>query len=473
MRIMLGTSPAEDSVATVGGQPPMGVLYVAASVSQLPQVEVRMLDGLAEGLTQEQATERVIDYSPDILGISVLSSTFQRGLRLLRRVKAARPGTLTALGGPHATLFDRLLLREAPEVDMIFRGEGERSFAEFCRRLLRQEDTAGVPGLSYRSKGHIIRGKAQGIHHLDSLPFPARNVLKYDGYFQRFLGWPVPLSHRTTSLLSSRGCPNHCTFCSRHIPGMGKFRVRSAENVFQELVQISAEGYDMVWFLDDNFTADVARVHKLCRMILDHKLGLRFGFGGTLHQLSESTLKLMKRAGFELVFVGVESGCDAQLKRFNKASGSLQMEEGVARAKRAHIFVVANFITGGPGETRADAEATEKFVRRTRPHFAETGILKVYPGSPLWRKMTGTGEPATLEGSSPRWVYEFPGQTDKETLQKRERSFRRSFARTWLHWRRPIDLFNLVLHSRTSRSALAALFRRPGRLFSTIRPLFR
>ena len=254
---------------------------------------------------------------------------------------------------------------------------------------------------------------------------------------------------------------------------MGKFRVRSAENVFQELVKISKEGYDMVWFMDDNFTADVARVHTFCRMILDHKLGLRFAFGGTLHQLSETTLKLMKRAGFEVVFVGVESGCDAQLKRFNKASRSQEMEEGVVRAKRANIFVVANFITGGPGETHSDAEATKKFVRRTRPHFAETAILKVYPGSPLWRKMTGSGEPETLEGSKPRWVYEFPGQTDEETLQKRERSFRRSFARTWLHWRRLIDLFNLVLYNRTIRSALATLFRRPDRLYSTFRPLFR
>jgi radical SAM superfamily enzyme YgiQ (UPF0313 family) len=254
---------------------------------------------------------------------------------------------------------------------------------------------------------------------------------------------------------------------------MGKFRVRSAENVFQELVQISEEGYNMVWFLDDNFTADVARVHKLCRMILDHKLGLRFTFGGTLHQLSQATLKLMKRAGFEVVFVGVESGCDAQLKRFNKASRSREMEEGLTRAKRANIFTVANFITGGPGETHADAEVTKRFLRRTRPHFAETGILRIYPGSPLWRKMMGSGEPATLEGSSPRWVYQFPGQTDKETLEARARSFRLAFARTWLHWRRPIDVLNLVLHSQSIRSALRGVFRRPDLLTSTFKRLVR
>lgn len=469
MNIVLGTSPVMGSLDSVGFVPPLGLMYLAGNVRSLPGVNVRIVDGLSEGLTLEQATDKVVDLSPDIFGLTVWSTTIGRGLKLLRAVKAALPETLTILGGPHATLFDGLLLREVSELDMLFRGEGEHGFRELCQRLAAGQDIAGIPGLSFRSNGRVVRGEPQTIDDLDSLPLPARDVLKYDGYFTNWGGWHIPDFAKSATLLTSRGCPYHCTFCARLTPELGKWRPRSTENVFEELRQLSEEGCRTVYVVDENFTVDIARLRQLCEMLLKNNLGLEFLFEGALHHIDDSTLKLMHKAGFRAVIVGVESGSDAQLKRFNKPARSEEMAAGIRRAKKAHMIVGGFFIVGGPGETDEDAEASLKFLREVRPHVADNTILHVYPGSPLWRKLNSSNEPATLEAAQSRMGYEYPGQVPKETVDRRVKDFRETFGKTWLDWRRIFEVFDLVLHNPTVRSILKVALRRPGILLQMVR----
>ncbi|MGA9755762.1 MAG: cobalamin-dependent protein [Desulfobaccales bacterium] len=128
MKIVLASPPLEVEVLGPGTPPPLGLFYIAMAAREKLGVEIKIVDACVEGRYAQEAAARVLALEPDIFGISVMSANINRGLKLLRLVKQARPSLTTVLGGLHATLFDRLLLREVPEVDLILRGEAEESF---------------------------------------------------------------------------------------------------------------------------------------------------------------------------------------------------------------------------------------------------------------------------------------------------------------------------------------------------------
>ncbi len=429
----------------------MGLVYLASCAARLPDVRVHILDATVENLSTHEAVERVLALEPEVLGISVLSTNICRGLRLLRGVKKLRPSVTTILGGVHATLFDRHLLDEVPELDMVMRGDADESFVSLCSRFIDGEDIVGVPGLSYRCRGEVVRGEPQIVVDLDALPFPDWSTLDLSMYFHRFGAVPLYGNKKTASVLTSRGCPFHCNFCSRVTPELGKWRARSAENVFQELLQLSEKGFSDALFIDENCTASAERIQKLCAMLLERNLNMRFAADGTLHHLSESTLKLMRSAGFDAITVGVESGSDEQLKRFNKPANSRALAAGIRRAKKAHFFVHSFFIAAGPGETAADHEASRKFVREVAPHSADFQGLKVFPGSQLWTQLVGSEATRPLAELSPRPIHEFSGQVDENTMRLRVNDLIRVLLRSWCRWRRVGEISALIRYNPSVR----------------------
>jgi anaerobic magnesium-protoporphyrin IX monomethyl ester cyclase len=285
VNIALATSPDKRSPWNVGSFPPLGLLYVAASVNNIPGVRVKLVDTFCEGLSMDQSVERILALAPDMLGVTVTSKNFQEAWKLTAGVKAARPDVLIIFGGIHPSLFDDLLLKEMPQLDLILRGEAEKGFPQLCQRLMKGEDIAGVPGISYRSNGAVVRGELQRIQDLDALPFPDRSLLDYKGYGAQWYGFKLPKTLPLTTASSSRGCPWHCTFCSCTRMFGNRLRTRSAENVFQELLQLAHKGFKAVIFFDDNFTGNVERVNRLCRLILEHGLEMNFACAGMLHKV--------------------------------------------------------------------------------------------------------------------------------------------------------------------------------------------
>ncbi len=464
MQIVLATPPADGDTWGIGSFPTLGLAYLASSVMSIPGMKVTVVDGLAEGLDLAEATERVLSVDPDMLGVTVTSMTIERGLKLIKSVKQCRPDVVTIVGGHHATVFDSLLLNEVRELDFVLRGEGEESFPDLCERLTRSEDVSGVMGLTYRAHGKVIRGIPQAVSDLDSIPFPDRDVFTYEGYGTQWAGFFIPpvFSGGLATMVTSRGCPYRCTFCAKTSPQLGRYRARSAENVFREVRELAAGGYSAVGFVDENFSYDVKRVTVLCRMILEHDLGLRFFFQGSLHHLSQSVLDLMHEAGFDLAMVGVESGSDAQLRRYNKPAASSALASGIRRAKQAHLFVVAFFIDGGPGETEEDHHSTLQFIRDVKPHICATGELVVHPGSKLWESMVDADLPhQSVESSRALMIHVFEGQLDKSEIDLRIRSFQKAFAESWRHWRRLRDVLDLMIHNPTIRTLIISVFRYP------------
>ncbi|MHC1745068.1 MAG: radical SAM protein [Syntrophobacteraceae bacterium] len=459
MKIVLATAPHSDSPWNRESFPPLGLLYVAGGLRRLAGASVHVVDAYGESLDVKQAADRLLSLSPDVIGLTVTSRNVEDAQQLIAACKAARPQTVVVAGGIHPTLFDRLMLREIPELDFCIRGEGEESFAALCASLLEGNDVAGVPGLSYRSLGDVVRGRLQLVEDLDVLPFPDRTLLTHQEYGRQWYGYELPDLPKMTTAFSSRGCPYQCTFCADTRICGGKLRVRSAENVLGELVVLSRQGYKFVIFFDDNLVFDVPRLNKLCRLIVESSLDMRFACAGTVHRLPQSTLDLMHQAGFDGFFVGVESGSDSQLRRYRKPASRKGMAAGILRAKKAHIAVLASFINGAPEESERDFQETLEFVREVKPTVANIGPLMVHPGSYLWEELNGAGEPETLEQTFSRTIWRYPGQVDAGTVRRRARAFQETFARTFLSWRKVLEFLDLLLHNPSWRNTIRAILR--------------
>lgn len=474
MKIVLVSSP--DLQTNFGGPfAPLGLLYLAGSVRKMPEVDVVVLDAYSEGLSVNQSVERILGLSPDVVGISPTSETFEGAWGILKSLKKERPDVLTMLGGFYATIFDRLLLSEISELDMVLCGECDHSFPEFCRHLLLGKDLVGVPGLSFRAAGDVLRGEPQRIENLDSITFPDRSVVeRHDKAFE-WAGYRIQEFPPVATMISSRGCPFQCNFCTLTPRFARGWRARSAENVLEELLVLSKEGYKFVLFVENNFTVHLSRVHRLCEMIMDQNLHktMRFFTQGTLDHVPDVTLQLMHEAGFDGMYVGVESGSDAQLKRFNKVTTANSMAEGILRAKKAHMFVVSSFIIGGAEETDEDREKTYEFVKKVKPLVCEIGWLRVHPGTPLWEQMVGLDEPDSVENSLTRTIDQFPGQPDEDTLDYRRKAFESVFGSTFGRGQRLREAISLILHNPTARWFLGLCLRRPLMLIPIYKRLFR
>ena len=459
MNVVLATAPHSDSPWNRESFPPLGLLYVAGGLRHHAGITVHVVDAYGESLDVEQAAERLLALSPDIIGLTVTSRNVEDAQQLIAACKAARPQSAIVAGGIHPTLFDRLLLKEIPELDFCIRGEGEESFAALCRRLTKGKDVAGLPGLSYRSRGDVVRGQPQRVEDLDSLPFPDRALLTHQEYGRQWYGYELPDLPKMTTAFSSRGCPYQCTFCADTRICGSKLRVRSANNVFEELQELSHEGYKFVIFFDDNLVFDVPRLNRLCRLIIEGRLDMRFACAGTVHNLPQSTLDLMHEAGFDVFFVGVESGSDSQLRRYRKPASRKAMAAGIVRAKKAHIAVLASFINGAPGETERDFQDTLDLVREVNPTVANIGPLMVHPGSSLWEELNGAEEPKELAQTFSRPIWRYPGQIDTSTVRQRARAFQEAFGRTFWAWCRVYEFLDLLLHNPSWRMVLRAVLK--------------
>lgn len=458
MNIVLTTAPSEHDKHGMKSLPPLSIGYIAGAVKQLPDTNVRIVDAYGEGLDLNTSVERVLALSPDIMGISATNVCFEDAISLVKRIKQAKPDVVTVMGGYHPTSHDDLLLKEVREVDLVIRGEGDESFRQLCERLQHSQPIAGLPGLSYRTNGTVVRGVPLQVEDLDALPFPDRDALDFEGYYTQFGGFQMPEHAPTANMVSSRGCPYHCVFCSKLMPNWS-YRIRSAENLYKEILELRAQGIKWIFFQDENFSHDIPRLEKFCRLILEKDLGIRFMFQGTIHHLPEPVFQLMHEAGFDFLLVGIESGSDDQLRRFDKPARSKNLAAAVQRAKKAHIMVFGFFVHGGPGETDEDFAQTVKFVREVRPHAVGGEGLWVHYGSPLWDRLVGNNARDSLEATKPRALHKFPGQPDRKTLERRIGEFQKALAKSWLHWTRVLEIVDLLRHNGVFRYIALRLLR--------------
>ena len=348
--------------------PPLGPAYVAASLREAGH-EVRLLD--CTFLTRDDALELALAAGADVVGIYCMATMLDDCLWFARRLRGRC--RLLVAGGPLPTC-DPDAFRN--DFDVVVRGEGEQTMCEVVAAHEAGADVSAVPGTA----GAPPRPFAPD---LDAIPYPARQLLpnaRYIRHGRRRYG------HAVTTVMSTRGCPFACDFCSNVVFG-STFRERSPGSVVDEVEEALALGYDRISFADDVFTLKRERVVAICAEI--ERRGLRFSWEclGRVDALDEPTALAMKRAGCTTVFFGIESGDDRILRLMNKQITAAQAASAVEAAHRAGLEVGAFFILCYPGETDDTVLETLRFAGSLPLDYLGLTMPYPLPGTGLYERV--------------------------------------------------------------------------------------
>ncbi len=384
--------------------PPMGIASLAAYVRD--EYDVRLLDCVAEGYHQvrpmgkliveygldlPQIAETIKSYRPDVVGIScIFSHQYGAVQRISRLVKEIDPEIVTMTGGTHPSFLAELSLNTTPDLDFIVLGEGELTFKELLDHIRNGTDYSGLDGLAFRENGAVrVNPRKRLINDLDTLPYPARELLPIEKYFE----YRVPMAHRyhhnrNLSIATSRGCPFKCTFCSstRH---WGKFRPRSVENVLGEMDQLYHQfGVRELKFEDDNLTANRDRARRLFQGMIDR--GYNFPWntpnGMAVWTMDDETVALMKQSGAYEITLAIETGDQWVMDNIIKKPLDLNLvKPAVEKLRRHGIDVRAYAIVGLPGEKVENIRKTFNFMRECGIYRFAPFQFSPLPGSELYQ----------------------------------------------------------------------------------------
>lgn len=375
---------------------PLGLAYIA-SYLQKHGIEVKIIDALAEGwrlrhtrddgiikvgLPLRQIADIVSGFSPDAIGISCMFTSQSNNLHETACViKKELPDIPVIAGGAHTSAAPGMVLRDL-NIDFVAQGEGEYTMLDLMRCFEGRIDIAGVKGIHYRVEDKIaFTGQRPPITDLDSLPLPAYDLLPMDEYFNSGKAGMSPrsvTSKKWMSVITSRGCPFMCNFCSVNLVSGRKWRARSPDNVLNELEYLVKKyGVKHIFFEDDNLTFDPARAEAIFNGIIDRGIDITWETpnGIRADRLTENLVDSMKKSGCSGLTIAVESGDQHFLYNTIKKNMDLRkLEDAVKIIRDKRIDLSAFFILGIPGETEKTVTKTINFSRKlarkgVRPYF--------------------------------------------------------------------------------------------------------
>jgi len=457
MKVLLITSPG----MTTEKWPPLGLLYIASSLRLRRGDEVAVVDAFCENLSIDELVSRVVEERPDVLGANCSTHTFLDTISVLRKVNEILPDTTLVLGGYHATFTSERILRAYPFIDYLLKGEGERSFAELLDSIEREEIPTDLAGVGFIRDGVLVDNDFVLIDDLDSLPFPDRSLVAGVEYGYTHQGICLT-PDKFTTICTSRGCPFNCSYCSCSVLSKRKWRKRSAENVVEELEQLYHDGYRMCIFIDDSFTQDRKRVHRICELIREKRIEMCLYCEGRVDRADLELLRDMKRAGFDVIYFGAESASEHVLDYYNKNTTPDQIREAVINAKRVGMLAITSYIVGAPVETREDIQRTLDLIRETRPHAIQMNILDCLVGTPIWDELEKMGVTSEVDWKTNHRVYEYFDRFTKEELDGFANEGYKAHMESWLRPRSLLEAGKLFLTNPSLRRIARANIGNPN-----------
>jgi magnesium-protoporphyrin IX monomethyl ester (oxidative) cyclase len=337
------------------------------------------------GLSNEAIAQRLKQFRPDAVVIEVPFSGWSRtAFEVVEVAKNAGKNVVTILVGQYPSAKPEDCLAN-PNVDFVVIGEMENTVSELIEALQREaRDFGQIKGLGFVKDGKAVVTAARPvITDLDSLPFPARHLLPLKVYADAVKENPLRGEIRKpwTIMITSRGCPYKCVFCSSCNLWGRKWRARSPENVVDELESVvKTFGVEQVDFYDDNMTVDRKRMEKICDLIIKRRIHVEWFTpnGIRADTLDEELLWKMKQAGCKKIRIAPESGVQRVVDEvIGKNLDLKSVEKAVVAAKKVGIGVGCFFVIGLIGETKADIEQTIRFAYKLRSLGAESFIFSI------------------------------------------------------------------------------------------------
>jgi radical SAM superfamily enzyme YgiQ (UPF0313 family) len=421
--------------ATAGSQinywQPLGILYVAAVLKRAGH-EVRFYNGAF--LTHEEILRGVGEFGPRFAGIYSTTFGWYKAMDTAESVKRLNPEIFTCAGGPYPIALQERCLHDCAHFDAVVTGEGEHTVPEMLARLESGRDPEGVLGVAFRRGLEIVKNPPRPlIEDLDSLPFPARELL-HDSESYR----PPPGTYRrkpVTVLMTARGCDRKCLFCfqidKRRRAGVRGVRFRSLGNVLAEIEHCLDRGYREIKFLDDTLVADYDRALRLAREIKARGLDFTWFASACVNQVDEPLLQAFREAGCWAVLLGAESGAQRNLNAVRKGATLDHTRAAVRAAKRAGLRVSVPFLFGIPGETYEDGLKTIEFATELDPDLANFHAVTPFPGTDLHENFVKYG---TISRDLRDYTYQGAAfvpytMTRAQIHELRQLAFRRFYSR--------------------------------------------
>ncbi len=411
--------------------PPMGVLYLAAQLER-DGIGVRVYDAQVE---QRPLAEVLGDYSPQIVGITCATALVESTFAAARLVKEHDPSAVVLAGGVHPTVRPEEMLRCA-DVDIAVRGEGMISQVEIARAVEGDGDFTHIRGISYRRDGEIVHNQARPLEqNVDSFPFPARHLVPMDVYR---MSPDLSIRRPYDIVFGAFGCPFDCVFCAAQVVMGGSFRMRSVDNIMEE-IDLVVRDYQPRSLLmgDDNFVISPERTMEFCEKYRarGYHRTLPWQIATRVDSVDPEILQALADAGCYLVSFGIESAVPRLLDTVEKGARPDQAEAAVRWAKEAGLKVRATLILGLPGETRAESLETIAFAKRLPIDQVRFALATPYPGTRLWEIALEEGslrvddwiELSSMGGYREGDIVYVPEGRESEELKKLQRQANFSF----------------------------------------------
>lgn len=399
MKVLLAEAPYHElygsqSMLSVRRYFPLGIGYIASFLRK-EGLDVDLFIQSPERDFRMELVEKLKTFKPDVIGIGSMTPAYPYAVEMARIIRS-HTDTPIVIGGPHATASGEDILKECAEIDFAIFGEGELSCLELCKTLGQTtKQFENIQGLIWRENGTIRHNSPRPvIDNVEAIPFPARDLVDMS-FFSPHSHMSIGKS-RSTTMLSSRGCPSHCVFCDSHITMGRKHRGYSAEYVVSEIEYLMKDyGIEFVVIQDDTFTADMPRVVDICNLIIKKKLNIEWNCYSRAFEMRRDIARLMHEAGCKIVFFGIESGNEEIFKSLKKGGSLESVKRAVAVCNEVGMRTMGSFIVGHVGETIETYWDTVRYSHELNPTIAMFFPLIPFPGTEVWREEF---KPSSIEG---------------------------------------------------------------------------
>jgi radical SAM superfamily enzyme YgiQ (UPF0313 family) len=413
--------------------PSLGLAYIAA-VAEKAGHEARVVDSEALGTSYDYIRERIAEFKPDAVGMQTFCTNVQQCCKVAAIAKNANPNCAVILGGAQATLLPEQTLADA-NVDYVVLREGEISFVKLLEAIENKAGAASVKGIAwkdYSANGGriVVNAEQELINDLDSIPMPARHLFPMEKYHSS----AQLRGTRTLNIMTSRGCPFRCAYCSGHINFGRTHRFHSARRVIDE-IKILMKDYraDSIQFFDETFTFSKPRVLELCEKMIEEKIKVSWAAFSRVNTIDRELLDKMREAGCYQIFYGVESGNQRLLDLIHKDITLDQARKAIKMTREAGIESFASFMLALPTETVEESRKTIDFAIELDPDYAQFPITTPFPGTELYEIAKKSGSFVTEDWSKfMSWdqvVYVPEGRSAEEVKRTAREAYRRFYLR--------------------------------------------
>ncbi len=412
MKVLLLTTPhlfTESTFSLADASQPLGIAYLGAVLEQ-HGYDVFLLDGVigdkytnsklmvgkypngdcVVGMRPQDFVDVIQREQPDVVGVTIqFSYQASVAFQVFDLIKSQFPHIVTIAGGPHVTVSP-LSVISRPTIDYAIMGEGEYSLPLLLEAIAQHQPPPPIPGLAYLKDGQPVVYHFARIMNLDDLPLPLFSHFPMERYFDL-------CKKRVVKMYTSRGCTFNCSFCSVPVTSQRRFIAHSPERVITEIERLVTDWrVEEIMFEDDNMSLNPKRFHRIFELIVVGGYGLKLSARNFRTDiLPPKTLRLMKQAGFERIWIAPESGSQRVLNEL--IDKRLKLADVLATVKNIHragLETAAAFVIGMPGETQAELMETVRLARQLKTEGVKefwVSIATPLEGTRLYREAVERG----------------------------------------------------------------------------------